>query len=140
MKKPIFRAGIIPYIIDEKNTIKMMFMKPSDPKFGTDYFQISKGHVEENESNETAALREGNEELGLFQGNIAEMHNVGTFMGRTALYLAKIKDMAMFGDPCNETGEVAWLTPEEFYAVGRDLHKPVVMAAVRMIKEKENIR
>ncbi len=31
------------------------------------------------------------------------------------------------------------MTPDEFYAEGRDLHKPVVKAAVRTIKQKEGM-
>lgn len=139
MKKPIFRAGIIPYVIENENIIKMMFMKPSNPKFGTDFFQISKGHIEEGETDQLAALREGKEELGLFEGNILEIFDLGTFMGRTSLYVAKIKDKEFFGDPHFETKEVKWMTPDEFYAEGRDLHKPVVKAAVRTIKQKEGM-
>lgn len=137
-KKPVFRAGVIPYIIED-NQIKMMFMRPSDPHFGTDTFQISKGHIEDGESNQIAALREGREELGLFEGNIEQIYDLGTFMGRTSLYVAKIKDKDMFGDPCNETVETRWMSPEEFYEVGRDLHNPVVKAAVRLIEMEEGV-
>ncbi len=139
MTKKIDRAGVIPYLVED-GQIKLMFMKPSNAKFGGDMFQIAKGKQEEGETATEAGLREAGEELGLFTGNILETYNLGTFLGRTTIQIVKIDNKDMFGDPCNETGEVAWLTPEEFYAVGRDLHKPVVMAAVRTIKEKENIK
>lgn len=38
-KKKISRAGIIPYYIsDPDNTIYMLFMRPSNPKFGDFFF------------------------------------------------------------------------------------------------------
>jgi 8-oxo-dGTP pyrophosphatase MutT (NUDIX family) len=139
MSKKVERAGIIPYII-ENNEIKMLFMVPSDPKFGTDFPQIGKGKQEDNESPLEAALREGNEELGLFEGNIAEIHDLGTVLGRTTIYVAKIKDKDMFGDFHHETEETLWMTPEEFYEDGRELHIPVVKAAVRLITKEEKLK
>lgn len=137
-KKKTERAGVIPYYIDD-GQIKMMFMKPSDPKYGGASFQIAKGKQEEGEEPLEAGLREANEELGLFKGNVTATHNLGKFLGRTHIYVAKIKDPDMFGDTCDETEETSWMTPEEFQADGRDLHKPIVKAAVRHIKEKENL-
>ena len=137
-KKKTNRAGVLPYYLEE-NTIKILFMRPSDAKFGGDVFQIAKGKYEDGETGEEAGLREANEELGLFEGNIEGLHELGKFLGRTDVFVAKIKDPALFGDPCNETAETKWMTPEEFQEVGRDLHKPVVKAAVRHIEEKEDL-
>lgn len=139
--KKIYRAGLIPYYLDQSSNIHMLFMFPSDPKFGGAYYQCCKGQVEDGETNEETALREANEELGFFNGNIdGEVHNLGNFLGRTMMYTAKIKDKDMFGDPHFETRDTKWMTPEEFNADGRDLHKPIVKAAVRYIKEKENLK
>lgn len=136
MGKKVYRAGVIPYII-ENDQIKMMFMKPSDPTYGGHYYQIAKGKREEGETDEEAAFREAGEELGLFAGNIVERTELGTFLGRTTVFLAKIKDKQMFGDPCDETGATKWLTPEQFNDQGRDLHKPVVKAAVRKLQPED---
>jgi len=138
MSKKIDRSGVIPYIIEDAQ-IKMMFMRPSDPKFGGDTFQIAKGKHEEGENAMEAGLREAGEELGLFTGNISEAHDLGTFLGRTTIHIVKIKDKELFGDPCFETKEVKWMTPDEFESEGRELHRPVVRAAVRMIKQTEGI-
>lgn len=135
-KKKIYRSGVIPYhIVDGE--IRMLFMKPSEPKFGGDVFQIAKGKREEGESPLETGLREANEELGLFSGNIKETHELGEFMGRTTIFVCEIKDPDAFGDPHFETKEVKWMTPEEFQKEGRDLHKPVVKAAVRWIKNQQ---
>lgn len=139
MSKKIKRSGVIPYIIEDKE-IKMMFMKPSDAKYGGDVFQIAKGKHEEDETALEAGLREASEELGLFEGNVIETFDLGTFLGRTSIFVTKIKDKEMFGDPCDETETIAWLTMEEFEESGRDLHKPVVKAAVRLIKKEEGIK
>jgi len=140
--KKIYRAGTIPYIINpETSQIEMLFMYPSDPKYGGPYYQCCKGRVEEGETNLEAALREATEELGLFTGNIdGDPHNLGNFLGRTMMYVVKVEDKDMFGDPHFETRDTKWMTPEEFEETGRSLHKPIVKAAVRYIKEKENIK
>jgi 8-oxo-dGTP pyrophosphatase MutT (NUDIX family) len=130
----IFRAGVIPYYFNKLGELRMLFMKPSDPKFGGDQFQISKGKQEENEQPFDAALREGSEELGLKVLNVETVHPLGTFLGRTEIFLAKIKDPSDFGEPHFETGETKWMSIEEFKAAGRDIHKPIVKAAIELLK------
>lgn len=135
-KKLVYRAGTIPYIV-EGDDVKMMFMRPSDPEYGGDKFQIAKGKVEDGETAMDAALREAKEELGLFVGNVIATEEVGIFMGRTTVYVAKVKDRNMFGEPSFETSDVAWMSLPEFMATGRDLHRPVVQAAYDKIIEVE---
>jgi 8-oxo-dGTP pyrophosphatase MutT (NUDIX family) len=93
-RKPIYRAGTIPYIVDN-NEILMMFMKPSNVEYGGDRFQIAKGRIEDGEDTKTAALREAREELGMFLSNIVSTEELGVFMGRTTVYIAKMKDRSM---------------------------------------------
>lgn len=137
-KKLVYRAGTIPYIVEE-GVVHMLFMRPSNPDFGGDTFQIAKGKVEDGESNQEAALREAKEEIGLFIGNVSLTEEVGTFMGRTAVFVAKIKRRDMFGEPSFETSETRWLTAQQFNEEGRDLHRPVVKAAYRKICKLEGI-
>lgn len=135
-KKLVYRAGVIPFIF-EGDTLLMLFMRPSSPDFGGDQFQIAKGKVEDKEGFQDAALREGREELGLFKGNVEYTDELGTFMGRTSVFVSKVKEKDMFGEPSFETKETKWMTVEEFLDAGRDLHKPVVKAAHRHIMKKE---
>lgn len=135
-KQLVYRAGVIPYIVED-GVIRMMFMIPSNPEFGGSEPQLAKGRVEEGEETKAAALREAREELGLFIGNVSIVEELGQFMGRTTLYVAKIKKRDMFGLPDDETAEVVWMTEGEFMMAGRDLHKPCVQAAVRKIKKLE---
>lgn len=134
MTKPIYRSGIIPYYFDSMGQLFMLFMKPSDPKFGGPEFQISKGKQEENETAFEAAIREGSEELGLKVSNIEQVYPVGTCLGRTEVFLARIKDSTEFSAPHYETGETQWMTPEQFKLVGRDIHRPVVRIAVEILQ------
>lgn len=136
--KKIYRAGTIPYIVED-GTIKMMFMRPSDPEYGGDKFQIAKGKVEDGESTMDAALREAKEELGLFVGNVIATEEVGVFMGRTTVYVAKVKDRNLFGDPSFETSDTAWLSLTEFANIGRELHYHVVQAAHQLIENSEQL-
>ena len=137
-RKKIERSGVIPYCLED-DQIKILFMKPSDPKYGGDVFQIAKGKHEEGETPEEAGLREATEELGLFTENIVSTHELGKFLGRTHMFVCEVKDPSpdQFGDPCFETGATKWMTPDEFYKEGRDLHVPVVKAAVRFIEGKQ---
>ena len=137
-KELIYRAGVIPFYVED-GEIQMLFMKPSDPKHGGKDFQIAKGKREEDESNEEAAFREAREELGLFSGNVTQRIDLGNFLGRTRVFLAEIDKKDMFGDPDNETGAVKWMTPEKFIESGRSIHRPVVKAARRKIKEIKNL-
>lgn len=137
-KKLVYRAGLIPYVVQD-NAIHMMFMKPSDPDFGGDKFQIAKGKVEEGETHLQAALREAKEEIGLFIGNVIKTEEVGQFMGRTTVFVSKVKDTSMFGEPSFETSGTKWMTLEQFLETGRELHKPVVKAAHRLIAKMENV-
>lgn len=135
----VYRAGTIPYIIED-GKISMLFMKPSDVEFGGDKYQIAKGKVEpEDETHLSAAIRECREELGLFVGNIVKTEEVGVFMGRTTIFVTKVKNKDMFGEPSFETESVKWMTSDQFQTDGRDLHKPVVLAAVRKIMKIENM-
>ena len=136
--KKVYRAGTIPYIV-ENGEVKMMFMRPSDAEYGGDKFQLAKGKVEDGERTMDTALREAKEELGLFVGNVVRTEEVGVFMGRTTVYVAKIKDRIMFGEPSFETADTAWLSLTEFADIGRELHYHVVQAAHSMIENSEKL-
>lgn len=137
-RKLVHRAGVIPYYV-ENGEVFMMFMKPSNTEFGGDQFQLAKGRVEEDEDTKTAALREAREELGLFLGNVDLVDDLGVFMGRTTVFVAKIRDKDMFGSPDFETEEVAWMTEDQFTKTGRPLHLHVVQAAARRIRLLEDL-
>jgi 8-oxo-dGTP pyrophosphatase MutT (NUDIX family) len=126
----IFRAGIIPFYVDQ-STAYMLFMRPSDPKYGGVYFQIAKGKREDGETDLQAALREGFEELGLLSENIEEIIETGTYLGRTTIFLARIKNKENFTNFHFETEETRWLTVEEFKDYGRNLHLPVIKSIIK---------
>lgn len=140
MAKKVYRAGLIPYYKNGSNEIEMMFMMPDDPhsRWGGEVYQIAKGKVDEGEQPEETAVREAQEELGLFRPNIdGKLNLLGRFLGRTDVYVARIKDKNMFGDTCFETKSTTWMTKEEFLKEGRELHRPIIKAAFRLIERKE---
>lgn len=133
------RAGLVPYVIED-GEIWMLFMKPNEEiaQWSGDYFQIAKGKVEDDETFEQCAIREAQEELGLFRGNIVAVEEVGIFMGRTTMFIAKMRDKDMFGLPADdETSDTMWMTEEMFLQQGRPLHHHVVGACVRAIRRLE---
>lgn len=138
-KQLVYRAGTIPYVV-ENGQIYMLFMRPSDSEYGGFTYQLAKGKVEEEDASHLeAALREAKEEVGLFIGNVIKTEEVGVFMGRTTVFVTKVRNKDMFGEPSFETESVKWMTPQEFQMDGRELHKPVIAAAVRTIKKLEGL-
>jgi 8-oxo-dGTP pyrophosphatase MutT (NUDIX family) len=131
------KGGVIPYHIQD-GQIEMLFMVPSDAKYGGTSFQIAKGLVEHNEDIKEGAFREAEEELGLFMPNVIEEHELGSF-SQVGFWIAKIKDKDQFGEPHYETGDTKWMTAEQFENEGRTIHRPVVKAAIRLIERHETI-
>lgn len=140
IREKVYRAGMIVYRINESNIVEMLFMRPSDPEYGTDTLQVPKGRVEDGETNLQAAVREAQEEVGLFKGSIIKgPEELGNFLGRTEVFVCKVKPDALFGEPDFETAETKWLTLEQFIDEGRTLHRPIVQAAYRKICKMEGI-
>ena len=127
------RAGFIPYYVSDDGKVFVMFMKPSDGKYGGKQFQIAKGKIEDGEDAKTAAIREASEEIGLKEENLDNCRYFGTFLGYTELYYGRVKDKDDFGSTTHETEEAKWIEVEEFYKIGRPLHIPIIKAFCRDI-------
>lgn len=139
MIEKVYRAGMICYYV-EGDRVKMLFMRPSDTTYSGDEFQMAKGRVDPGEEMMDAAIREAKEEVGLFVGNMVDDPTlVGRFLGRTDVFVVKVHDPQMFGEPSDETDTTAWMTIEEFDYTGRPLHRPVVRAAYEKICELEGL-
>lgn len=130
MKKiSVKRAAVIPYFIDEDGTVRMMFMSPSDSKYGGTDPQLAKGKVDpEDETIMDTAFREAYEELGLRKDNIytESIKFYGTILGNTDLFYCRVINQTNFDEPHYETEKTFWLTNEEFGQFGRNLHIDIV--------------
>jgi 8-oxo-dGTP pyrophosphatase MutT (NUDIX family) len=119
------RAGLVPYYIDN-GILRMLFMVPSKAGFGGVLPQIAKGKQDLGETIETAAIREGSEELGIKTDNVRNLcfAKKDRVEGRDEyfdlyIFVAEIKNPKGLGKPTKETKEVVWLTYDEFRAGGR---------------------
>jgi 8-oxo-dGTP pyrophosphatase MutT (NUDIX family) len=130
MKNKLYRAGLLPYIIED-GEIKFLFMKPADFRYGGDAFQIAKGKIEDGETGEAAAIREAEEELGLIRGNIDNPIFIGEYLGRTSIFIARVFEKTKFNHPHFETSETSWMTFDQFQVEGRNLHVTIVQTAAR---------
>lgn len=137
MKAKIFRVGIIPYYIDN-GEIEFLFMKPSDARFGGSEFQIAKGKLEDNENEFDGALREGHEELGLLRKNCKNFLDIGYHLGRTRLWITNVKNKTDFDIPHFETDETRWISEYNLSSI-RNIHKPIILDVVKIIKSKKDI-
>jgi 8-oxo-dGTP pyrophosphatase MutT (NUDIX family) len=134
----VYRAGMIPYIIED-GIIKMLFAKPSDPTYSGDSFQLAKGKIEGVETAKEAAIREAKEEVGLHSHNTEAIYELGTFLGRTTVFVAKVINKQDFGKPSIDVKDTKWMTLSEFLEVGRELHHHVVSVAHETIEQIENM-
>ena len=132
MKNKLYRAGLLPYVIED-GVIKFMLMKPADTDRGGDSFQIAKGKIEAGETADDAAIREAEEELGLIRTNMKSFRFLGNYLGRTSIFIAEIQDKTRFLSPHFETGETAWMTLSQFGETGRSLHLDIIQDATRLI-------
>lgn len=118
------KAGIVPYVINEQGDVEMMFMVPSDPKYGGTRPQIAKGSVDKGETIIEAAIREGEEELGLKRSNFGYYPvSIGSFRTKDYtlhLFTVEVKSRSNFDQPHFETERTEWLTLEEFRTRGRE--------------------
>lgn len=136
----INKHGVIPYII-ENNEIQMMFTVPEESTkilTSTKALMSIKYQVAINTITEDVSDNVDNigKEIGLFVGNVSKQNNIGTFLGDTNIHLVEVKDKDMFGDP---TRDVVWLTLQEFKDNGRDIHQPIVLAAIRSIVDAHGV-
>lgn len=125
--KQIWRAGLVPFHIAEDGEIEMLFMIPSDQRYGGSDPQMAKGRIEDDEEPEETALREGKEELGLISGNVdGHLEYFGVHLGRTHVYACEVKSKDRFGIYSGETEDVRWMTEDDFRKNGRDIHRDIV--------------
>ena len=138
MSKNEPRAGIIPFFRNKNKELIMMFMMPSDEKYGGKTFQIAKGRIDDGENPLQAAIREGGEELGLRPENIRWIKKCGVYLGNHHIFIAEVTtdDPLSYDTPHFETGKTAWLTEDEIVAVGRELHIPIIKDCLSQFKQK----
>lgn len=124
------KAGIIPYFSDGTS----LFFLSNNEKFGGLDPSIAKGGIDEYESAEHAAIREGEEELGLQSSNfknVPELLWKGKLTGMNAtyemsVYAVEVKSKTNFSKAGSEAGSTRWLTLDEFKDVGRKSHWHIV--------------
>ena len=137
MGKKTQRAGVVPFYVPDDGEVKMMFMKPSDKKYGGEEFQLAKGKVDEGENPLEAGIREAGEELGLRESNIKWLEKAGVFLETHHIYIVEVHSMDdnVFDKPHFETGAVCWMTDAEFISDGRPLHVPIVKKCAAKFKQ-----
>lgn len=119
------KAAFIPY-----HDGRILVCRSSNPMFGGPHFALCKGNIDEGETEEQAAVREAQEEVGLRETNLAgpvrHLGNFLTFGYVLSVYCAEIKDPEAFNPFCWEIAETKWMAWQEFRAVGRAEHRPIV--------------
>lgn len=103
------RAGLVLYKIGPK-TGKLYFycMIPSDPFYGGSSPQIPKGQIDPGMDEESTAIKEAVEEIGL------KVENLKTFeffkkYNKMYIFIGTVKNSVDFDETCFETGWSGWV-------------------------------
>jgi 8-oxo-dGTP pyrophosphatase MutT (NUDIX family) len=110
-KKTQKKSGIIPvkFVDGELYALTMI---PSVAKYGGITPQMAKGEIDPGENAQQAAIREGQEEIGLIPSNIQNVYNLGVEdYGDITIeaYVCTLKDPTKWNTPHFETGAVLWV-------------------------------
>lgn len=139
------KAGLIPYFREPDGTYKFLMMVASDPRFGGFKPMISKGTIEEDESQLDCAIREAIEEVGLVVENCIgtpfEIFNdyvsLRSVEYHMVIYAVEVKSKQDFIETGRETKFTTWMTLESFNDRGRKDHQPIVQTLHDMLVEKQ---
>jgi len=120
------RAGVYPLYRGNDGTIYVYMMVPSNPKFGGALPQMGKGGIDDGETPEQAAMREGHEELGLLAKNVKKISllTTSTIRGKQDTYHMTVFVAEVFGkddfDPHGyEAKWTGWVEIDEAIKVSR---------------------
>jgi 8-oxo-dGTP pyrophosphatase MutT (NUDIX family) len=127
------RAGLLPCYIDKAGEIWFCLMIPSDPEYGGVSPQISKGHIDEGEISEDAAIREAKEELGYIHSSKYKINPVYKANGIDWFYV--LVDNKKLGKHHYETGKVLWLNSSEVFKQIRHWQKPILASVYHAVKK-----
>jgi 8-oxo-dGTP pyrophosphatase MutT (NUDIX family) len=129
--KKVIRAMLVPYQKHE-NVLYFLCMRPSDSKYGGPSYQLCKGRIDDGETSYEAAIREGEEELGIDRTELKNIEFVATVMDKTChLYVAELPINNKFNKLQFETVHVAWLTHAEFQKIGRDWQRKILDKVIK---------
>lgn len=129
------RAGLLPYTIKDQK-FYFAFMIPSDPKYGGDKPQISKGHVDVGENFLQAAIREAKEELGYVHKSNHRIKPVKGITGNIHWFYVKINSIDEFRNPGIETKKVVWLDIGQSFKKIRSWQRPILSKVFQEIKNQ----
>ncbi len=133
------KAGGLPFVIED-GIVHFLLMVPSDPAYGGDRPQISKGHINKGEDFIKAGLRECEEEMGVTDHNRGKIVGVvsETVTGLDLTYELKIvvfpiKDRKHLVKTDKETAKIVWVNENELNKVRRS-HLGLLQKALKLIK------
>lgn len=131
------RAGTLLYMVHPKtNHVYFRYMIPSKEQYGGSMPQIPKGKIDEGYGIYETAIKECCEETGCREDNIkdAELLNHYPDM-KMVVYIATVKDLNGFGEPCHETKKSGWLNYNTQRHLVRDIQVHIFDEAFNYINE-----
>lgn len=131
----LHKAGCIPWYKFPDGKVRLFLMKPSDPSYGGDRFQIAKGVIDALETPIMTAFREAEEELGCQLSNIDFETVVKITDNPFHVFIGKVIDPQKMIKFHYETGEVKWIARDELLGEVRDVHVMTLLQAFNRIED-----
>lgn len=136
--KPSWKAGGLPFWIDETGQVHVVLVTSTDPAYNGPDPCIPKGRAEIGETPEQCGLREVWEETGIDSSHIAKAFLIAT---ENVTGLTRSYDFHVFAYQCKDKspirgsseGTPQWYTADEAITVIRDIHKPFLMKLLNKI-------
>ena len=136
MKKKTWKAGGIPYFVNNEGTLRVLLVTSTNPQFGGPHPAIPKGHPEKGETPPVAGMREMIEETGVKKSDIVTVDFLGTIEGKFYLlhtYAFKLKREVTPIPDWEAVGH--WYDAEDALSLIHIGHKPMLAALISAIKQ-----
>jgi len=132
----IHKAGLLPMQVIGKQ-IQLLVQIPNDPygEWSGEEPQVSKGHIEKNETPLMAAIREAEEELGILSSSFLHIPKIIGTNGGVTFFGVLVKENPDMQPFTFETKEIKWMTPNIFGKVGRKDQIWVVLKGSKLVKK-----
>jgi len=129
------RAGIYPVYTDSEGQVWVCLMIPSDPAYGGPQPQMGKGRIDDGQTAQEAAIREGEEELGLRRSNMSNVQLLeekiisGLNSSYTIfVYTCEVTDPKAFDKPHYESSWAGFLLIDDAIQRTRTQQRPFLEA------------
>lgn len=130
-----WKAGGIPYFVNEQGTLRVLLVTSTDPTFGGPDPAIAKGYPEKGENSARTAIREMSEETGVKVKDVVDTQFLGVVESKHySLYTYAFK-LAREVPPITDWEAVGrWYNAYDALELIYANHKPMLLALIEAVE------